>query len=110
MTKPGSHWLLPGRAQRLHQLQRDADAGEVLVRIRAVVPLRIDDRQRRRQSCVGLVMIGDDQVDAQLARPPRGIGAADAAVDRDDERARPRRAADRSWRAGARSRPSAARG
>ena len=30
-------------AQRLHQLQRDADAGQVLVGIGAVVPLRIDD-------------------------------------------------------------------
>ena len=36
-------------AERLHQLQRDADAGEVLVGIGAVVALGIDDRQGRRQ-------------------------------------------------------------
>ena len=73
-------------AQRLHQLQRDADAGEVLVRIRAVVALRVDDRQRRRQLGVRLVVVGDDQIDAELARAPRRVGAADAAIDRDDER------------------------
>ena len=35
---------------------------------------------------VRLVMVGDDQIDAELARAPRGLGAADAAVDRDDQR------------------------
>ena len=74
------------RAERLHQLQRHADAGQVLVRIRAVVPLRVDDGERRRQLGVRLVVIGDDQVDAELARAARGVGAANAAVDRHDER------------------------
>ena len=50
LTNAGSHLSLPGaRAQRLHQLQRDADAGEVLVGIGAVVALRVDHRERRRQ-------------------------------------------------------------
>ena len=50
LTNAGSHFALPGaRAQRLDELQRDADAGQVLVRIGAVVPLRVDHRQRRRQ-------------------------------------------------------------
>ena len=41
LTNAGSHLLLPGaRAERLHQLQRDADAGQVLVGIGAVVALR----------------------------------------------------------------------
>ncbi len=35
-------------AERLHELQRDADAGQVLVRIGAVVSLGVDDGQRRR--------------------------------------------------------------
>ena len=35
---------------------------------------------------VRLVVIGDDQVDAELARAARRLGAADAAVDRDDQR------------------------
>ncbi len=35
LMKPGSQLLAAGcAAQRLHQLQRDADAGQVLVRIR----------------------------------------------------------------------------
>ena len=73
--------LARARAQRLDELERDADAGEVFVRIRAVVPLGIDDGQRRRQLGVGLVVVGDDQVETQLARAPRRVGAADAAVD-----------------------------
>ena len=32
------------------------------------------------------MVVGDDQIDAELARAPRGVGAADAAVDRDDQR------------------------
>ena len=77
---------LGGAAERLHQLQGDADAREVLVRIAAVVAFGIDDGERGRQLRVGLVMIGDDQIDAQLARAARRLGAADAAVDRDDQR------------------------
>ena len=38
-----------------------------------------------RQLVVRLVMVGDDQVDAELARAPRRFGAANAAVDRDDQ-------------------------
>ena len=38
LMKPGSQLLAAGApAERLHQLQRDADAGQVLVRIAAVV-------------------------------------------------------------------------
>ena len=34
LTNAGSHLLRPGAsAQRLHELERDADAGQVLVRI-----------------------------------------------------------------------------
>ena len=73
-------------AQRLHQFQRDADACQVLVRIAAVVPLGVDHRQRQRQLAVGLVVIGDDQIDAEFAGAKRRIGAADAAVHRHDQR------------------------
>ena len=58
----------------------------MLVRVGAVVPLRVDHRERGRQLGVGLVVVGDDQVDAELARAPRRLGAADAAVDRHDQR------------------------
>ena len=40
---------------------------------------------RHRQLVVGLVVIGDDQVDAELARAAGRFGAADAAVDRNDQ-------------------------
>ena len=87
LMNPGSQ-LLASRlaAERLNELQRHADARQMLVRIRAVVALRVDHGERRRQLGVGLVMVGDDQIDAELARAARGLGAADAAVDRDDER------------------------
>ena len=73
------------RAERLHQLQRDADAREMFVGIVAVVPLRVDHRERGRQRAFRLVMIGDDQIDAELVRAPRRLGAADAAVHRHDD-------------------------
>ena len=50
------------------------------------MPLRVDHRERRRQLGVRLVVVGDDQIDAELARAARRLGAADAAVDRDDQR------------------------
>ena len=49
------------------------------------MPLRIDDGARLRQLRVGLVMVRDDQVDAELAGAQRRLGAADAAIDRDHE-------------------------
>ena len=86
-TNPGSQLSRPGRAaERLHELQRDADAGKVFVRVRAVAPLRVDDRQRQRQLGVRLVVVGDDEVEAELARPARRLGAPDAAIHRDDQR------------------------
>ena len=36
-----------------------------------------------------LVVVGDDQIDAELARPRRRLAGANAAVDRDDRRAAP---------------------
>ena len=72
-------------AERLHQLQRHPDSRQVLVRVAAVVALGVHDRQRARQVHVGLVVVGDDQVEAQLARALRGLHPADAAVHGDDE-------------------------
>ena len=50
LTNAGSHFVLPGAlAERLHQLQRDADAGQRSCRVRTVVALRVDHRQRGGQ-------------------------------------------------------------
>ena len=47
LRNDGSHLLAAAlQAQRLHEFQRHADAGEVLVGIGAVAPLRVDHRQR----------------------------------------------------------------
>ncbi len=69
-------------AQRLDQLQRHADAGQMLVRIAAVGPLGIDDGEGARQFAVGLVVVGDDEVEAELGGPARRVGRADPAVHR----------------------------
>ena len=74
------------RPERLHQLERHADSREVLVRIATVAALGVDDGQRFWQLGVRLVMVGDDQVDAQLGCPPCGLVFTNPAVDRDDER------------------------
>ena len=70
-TKCGSRFsprpLVP--QQRLHDLQRHADTGKRLLGIRAVGSLRIDDGQRVGQRRLRLVMIRDDEIDAELARP-----------------------------------------
>ena len=85
--------LVPGpRAQRLHELERDADAGQVLVRVaRSRGCFGIEDRQRRaaapRSGSWWSVMMRSTPSSAARAR---GLEAADAAVHRDDERARPR--------------------
>ena len=73
-------------AERLHELQRHAHTRQVLVRIGAIASLRVDHGERRRQLGVGLVMVGDDQIDAVFAGATCGVGAANAAVDRDDQR------------------------
>ena len=77
---------MPGPdAQRLNELQRHADAREVLVGVRTVVPLRVDDGDRLRQLRVGLVMVGDDQVEAELSGAYGRLDSPDPAIDGDDQ-------------------------
>ena len=99
LMNPGSQLLaLTLATQRLHQLERDADAGEVLVGIVAVGALRIDHRERRRQRGIRFVMVRDDQIDAQFAGAPRRVSATDAAIDRNDQRhAFGMQSVDRCW-------------
>ena len=73
-------------AQRLHQLERDADAGEVLVRIGTVGTLRIDDRERRRQRGVRFVMVRYHEIKPELACSDGGRRGSDTTVDRDHHR------------------------
>ena len=70
LTNAGSQASRPAFwHKRLHQLQRDADAGQVLVGIACSRRASgLTTAQRRRQLGVGLVMVGDDEVDAELAR------------------------------------------
>ena len=86
LDEAGEPTVLPlPTAQCLDELQGDTDAGEVLVGVGAVVTLGVDDRRRHRQLVVGLVVIGDDEVHAKFTRAAGRVGAADAAVHRDDQ-------------------------
>ena len=72
--------------QRAEQLERHADAREIVVRIVAVRALVVHDRNGVRQRFLTLVVVRDDHVDAELPRPRRLVHGRDAAVHRDDER------------------------
>ncbi len=86
-TNAGSHFSLPGaHAQRLHELERDADARQVLVRVAAIDGASgLSTATARGSSASGLVVIRDHHVHAEFRRAPRGLEAADAAVHGDDE-------------------------
>ena len=70
------------------ELERDPRAAEVAAGVGAAGQARMDDHVGRRELGADRVVVGDDQLDAQLARE-RGLGdRRDAAVDRDDQRVR----------------------
>ena len=71
--------------------------------------LRVDHGERLGQLVVGLVVVRDDEIDAEFPGPPRGLGAADPAVDRDDDAHALARAAARWPACSARSRRASAR-
>ena len=71
--------------ERLEHLEGDADAGEILVRIARVLPLRVDDRERVGKRLLGLVVIGHDDVESHLTAKRDLLVPGDAAVDGDDE-------------------------
>ena len=48
--------------QSLTQLEGHADTGQVFIRIRAVLTMRIYHRQRRRQNSAGNMMVRDDDI------------------------------------------------
>ena len=86
LTNAGSHFSWPVRAQSAcTSLSATPTPARFLSGYAQSRLLRVDDGQRRRQLVLGLVVVGDDQVDAELARAPRGVHAADAAVHRDDQ-------------------------
>ena len=63
------------------QLERHARAAQAAERIAVPRQPRMDDRRRVRQSRGELVVIGDDQLQAQLAGQRRFGNAGDAAID-----------------------------
>ena len=68
--------------QRMRELEGDADAGEL--RERRPGSLGLDD-DAVRQRALDLVVVGDDDVHAELVRPGHLVARADAAVDRHEQ-------------------------
>ena len=75
------------------QFHRHARAAQTAERIVAARQSRMNDRRGLGQSRAGLVVIGDDQLDAQFPGEDRLVDAADAAIDRHQQSATCRRPA-----------------
>ena len=86
LTKPGSHLPLPARVQSAcTSFSATPTPARCLSGYVQSWRLGLMTATRVGQRALGLVVIGDDEIDAELARPPRGVGAANAAVDRHDD-------------------------
>ena len=77
--------------ERMGELERHADARQMQQVVQADrVELRIDRGERLGKIVLrGLVVVRDDDVDAEFARLLHGLRAVDAAVDRDEHAALP---------------------
>ena len=67
------------------QLEGHTHAGQVGVGIGAVGPVGVDDGAGLGQLLLALVVVGDDEIDAQFFAQRRLGGGGDAAVHRDDQ-------------------------
>ena len=87
LTNAGSHLLRPARPQSAcTSFSATPTPARYLSGYEQSWRFGIQHGHRHRQLVVRLVVVGDDQVDAELARPPRRFDAADAAVDGNDQR------------------------
>ena len=68
-------------AERPGQFHRHARAAQTAERILAARQSRMNDRRGLGQTKAGLVVVGDDQFDAQFPGEDRLVDAADAAID-----------------------------
>ena len=83
---PGEQRVLPvGAAQRQHQLQRHAAAGQMLEGVAAVRSVGIYHRHGAGQRLPALVVVGDDHVHAQRVGEVHLLHAGDAAVHGDQQ-------------------------
>ena len=73
--------------QRVRELEGDAGAAEMLVRVGAAGLRGVDDRDGFGNAfdAVGQVVVGDDEVEAERFGLVGGGEGADAGVDRDDQ-------------------------
>ncbi len=82
----------PEAALAQHAVERDdghedePDRGEMPEARKVVAAVRIDDGDRRRQNLVGLMVIDDDDIDAELLGFGERLDAGGAAIDADEKR------------------------
>src|SRR5688500_20376340 len=71
----------------MNELKRHADAGKVLVRIRATCLVRVEHGESGRRAFLFIreVVIRNDHVETVVASPVKGFVRANATVDADDE-------------------------
>lgn len=72
-------------AQRQHNVEDDADSGEMLAGEVAVREIRVDDTVGGRQLVAWQVVVGDQRRDPQLPGAGHAVDAGDAVVDGDDQ-------------------------
>ena len=80
-----SRALAPPGTQRSEHVEHHPDSGEALARESVAGAVGIDDGVGRGQSRAGQMVIGDQDVDAELLRAGDPVHARDAVVDGDDE-------------------------
>ena len=66
------------------EFERHPRAAEVGTRVADLADARVNDRRRVRKHRAGGVVVGDDQLDAELLGELRDLDRRDAAVDSDD--------------------------
>ncbi len=76
---------LQGAAERCHQVERNADSGQVRTGEITVLEIRVDYRVRPRQFGARKVMVRDQHLHSESTRFVDALDAGDAVVDRDQE-------------------------
>ena len=73
--------------QRVHELESDTHARQILIRIRTTSLVRVKhgDRRRSPMLIIRKMMVGDDNVEAVFARPVQRLVRGNSAIDADDE-------------------------
>ncbi len=73
------------RQERLNQLKGHPGAAQILLRIGTVRAVGIEHGERGREAGFGQVMVGDDDIDAELVGAAHHFGGADSGIHADNQ-------------------------